>query len=158
MKNSRRALRVSIVMQWVLIVTAVVIGFYEEGNLPEALRRYIIEQDNKPISLTEMIVLGSSALLLIGLMISSVGIYRLKSWSRTPYVICSVLITFVFLFLGPVVTPPIEGTFQYLANAIEGFAIALMYFSSVRESFECSTSNNSEISNQADTPDPEPVR
>jgi len=148
MINSNRALRISIVVQWILIAAAVFFGFYEEGNLPEALRSYISEQDNKSISLTEMVVLGSSAILLIGLIISSVGIYRLKSWARTPYVACSLLITFVFLFLGPVVTPPIEGTLQYLANGIEGFAIALMYFSSARENFESSVSKNSEISNQ----------
>ncbi len=148
MINSNRALRISIVVQWILIVGAVVFGFYEEGNLPEALRSYISEQDNKSFSLTEIVTLGSSTILLIGLIISSIGVYRLKSWARTPYVACSLLITFVFLFLGPVVTPPIEGTLQYLANGIEGFAIALMYFSSAHESFDSAVSKNSEISNQ----------
>jgi hypothetical protein len=153
MENSRRALKASIVVQWILIAAAVVFGFYEEGNLPETLRSYISEQDNMPITRTEIVVLCLAIPLLIGEIISSVGIYRLKSWARTPYVACSVLITFVFLFLGPVVTPPIEGTLQYLANAIEGFVIALMYFSAVRESFESSININSEISNQEDAPD-----
>lgn len=136
MENSKRALRISIVVQWTLIAAAVAIGFYEEGNLPEALRSYIIDQTNKPISQTEIVVLVLTIPLLIGGIISSVGIYRLKSWARTPYVTCSILITFIFLFLGPAVTPPIEGTLEYLANAVEGFSIALMYFSSARESFE----------------------
>ena len=99
MVNSKRALRVSIVAQWISIAAAVAIGFYEERNLPKALKSYIIEQDNKPVSQTDIVVLGLLIFLLIGGIISSVGIYRLKSWARTPYVTCSVFLTFVFLFL-----------------------------------------------------------
>lgn len=136
MENSKRALRISIVVQWVLIVAAIAIGFYEERYLPDALRNYTIDQANKPISQTEIVVLVLTIPLLIGGIISSVGIYRLKSWARTPYVACSILIAVIILFLGPAVTRPIEGTLEYLANAVEGFSIALMYFSSARESFE----------------------
>lgn len=138
MENSTRALKISIIVQWILIATAVGFGLYEERHLPEVLRSYIIEQDSKPLSQGEMIVMGSGLLLITGLIISSVGIYLLKSWARTPYVVCSVLVAFLFLFLGPTVTPPIEGTLQYVANAVEGFIVALLYFSSIRVNFESS--------------------
>ncbi len=83
----------------------------------------------------------SGVLLLIGLLISSVGIYRLKSWARSAYVACSVLGGVLFLFMGKTITPPIEGTFAYLANAAEGFIIALLYFSAARGSYENSNLN-----------------
>jgi hypothetical protein len=155
MDNSNRALRISIVTQWILIIAGVVIGLYEDGHLPEPLRSYIVAQDNEPVSQSEMIVMGSSILFLIGLMISSVGVYRVKSWARTPYVVCTVLISLLLLSWRPVITPPIQGTIEYLANAIEGFIIALMYFSSAREVFNNSLSENS---NHGDAPDPEAVR
>lgn len=145
MENSTRALRISIIIQWVLIVAAVVFGLYEEEHLPEMLRSYIVEQDSKPLAPGETMVAGSGLFLIIGLLISSVGLYRLKSWARTPYVACSVLGAVLFLLLGPTVTPPIEGTLQYIANAVEGFTIALLYFSSTRVNFD-STGQNARAS------------
>jgi len=138
MDNSVRALKISIIVQWVLIAAAVVIGLFEEHSLPEALRSYIVEQDNKPLSQSEMILFGTGLFLVLGLIISSIGIYFLKTWARTLYVVCSVLGAVAFLFFGPVVTPPIEGTLQYMANALEGFTIALLFFSSARVNFESS--------------------
>ena len=141
MNSATRALKISIIIQWILIAAAVVFGLYEERRLPEMLRSYVIEQDSKPLSSGEMIVMGSGLLLMVGLIISSVGLYRLKSWARTPYVACSVLGAILFLLLGPTVTPPIEGTLQYIANAVEGFTIALLFFSATRVNFESSNQN-----------------
>ena len=135
MDKTIRSLRISIIIQWILIVAGVLIGLYEERYLPEVLRNYIIEQEKKPLSMSDTIVLVSGMFLLIGLLISSVGIYRLKSWVRSSYVACSVLGGVLFLFMGKTITPPIAGTFEYLANVAEGFIIALLFFSSARESY-----------------------
>lgn len=70
MENSTRALKISIIVQWILIAAAVGFGLYEERRLPEVLRSYIIEQDSKPLSQGEMIVMGSCLLLITGLIIS----------------------------------------------------------------------------------------
>ena len=134
--NSIRALRISIIVQWVLIVAAIVFGIYEERYLPAVLRSYLNEQDSKPLSSGEIVVLGSALFFVLGLIVTSIGLYRLKRWARTAYVVCSVFGTVLFLFMGPSVTPPIEGTIEYVANATEGFTIALLYFSSAREYFE----------------------
>ena len=141
MDNSVRALKISIIAQWILIAAAVVIGLFEERILPEALRSYLGEQDNKALSQSEMILFAVVLFLVLGLIISSIGIYRLKTWARTPYVACSVLGAVLLLFAGPTVTPPISGTLQYLANALEGFSIALLYFSSTRVNFESPTNH-----------------
>jgi hypothetical protein len=139
--NSTRTMRISIIVQWILIVTAVVIGIYEERFLPDILRNYINEQDDKALSSLEIVALGSALFLLLGIIISSIGLYRLKRWARTAYVACAVLGTALFLFMGPSVTPPIQGTIEYLANATEGFTIALLYFSAARKNFESSNEN-----------------
>ncbi len=134
--NPTRALRISVIVQWFLIVVGVIVGLYEERFLPEILRTYINADDSKALSSGEIVVMGSAFFLLLGLIISSIGLYRLKPWSRNAYVACAVLATATFLFMGPSVTPPIQGTIEYLATATEGFTIALLYFSSARKNFQ----------------------
>jgi len=133
--HSTRALKISIIVQWFLIVVGVIVGLYEERYLPEILRTYINAEDSKDLSSGEIVAMGSGVIFLLGLIISSIGLYRLKQWARTVYVACSVLGTALFLFMGASVTPPIQGTFEYLANATEGFTIALLYFSTARINF-----------------------
>ena len=138
MENSTQALKISIIIQWFLIICAVVFGFYEEKHLPDVLKNYIIDQDSKSLSPSMMVVMSSGILLVIVLSITSIGIYRLKSWARTPYVACSILIAVVFVFMGVTVSLPIKGTLEYMANAMVGFTIALLYFSPARVNFDCS--------------------
>ena len=136
-----RALRISIIAQWFLIVVGVIVGLYEERYLPEILRTYVNADDSKALSSVEIVAMSSGAFLLLGFIISSIGLYRLKQWARTVYVACAVLGTALFLFMGPSVTPPIQGTIEYLANATEGFTIALLYFSTARNNFASSNLN-----------------
>jgi len=42
------------------------------------------------------------------------------------------------------VPPPVGGTLQYLAKAIEGFTVVLLYYSSARGSFENPNQNAQE--------------
>jgi len=139
MDNSIRALRISIIVQWLLIAASIGAGFYEERNLPEVLRNYLIEQAGKTLSPGELVVLFIGVSLAIGLITSSIGIYRLQPpRARTVYVVCSVG-AILFLFMGPVITSPIEGTFKYIGDAADGFTIALLYFSPARVKFESSS-------------------
>jgi hypothetical protein len=138
MDNSIRALRISIIVQWLLIAASIAAGMYEERNLPEVLRNYLNEQAGKTLSPGELAVLFIGVSLAIGLITSSIGIYRFIPRARTVYVVCSVG-AILFLFMGPVITSPIEGTFKYLGDAADGFTIALLYFSPARVKFERSS-------------------
>lgn len=135
------ALRISIIVQWGLIVVAVAIGLFEERYFTGFLKNYANEQASKSSSSSEAIVMGAGLILFIIVFISSIGIYRLKPWARTAYVTCSLLGFVLFMFMEPSVTPPIGGAFQDLATATEGFTIALLYLSTAREHFESSNLN-----------------
>ncbi len=137
MDKSIRALRISIMVQWLFIAASIAAGMYEERNLPEVLRTYLSEQASKTLSPGELVVLFLGVSLAIGLITSSIGIYRLIRRARTVYVVCSVG-AILFLFMGPVIKSPIEGTLQYISDAAEGFTIAMLYFSPARLKFETS--------------------
>lgn len=128
-------------MQWLLIVVGVIAGLYEERYLPEMLRTYVNAEDSKALSSFEIVAMSSGVILLLGLIISSIGVYRLKQWGRNMYIACAVLGTALILFMGPSVTPPLQGTFEFLANAAEGFTIALLYLSTASEHFKRSNQN-----------------
>jgi len=133
-------LKVAIVTQWFLIVAGAVVGLVEERFLPELLRIYIHQQDTRSLTPSKIVFLSLGFLSVLGLLVASFGIYRLRPWARTPYVACLFIFALVFLFLGPVISGSIEGILEYFANGLLGFTVAMLYFSEVRTHFEA-TSN-----------------
>ncbi len=135
-----RVLKSAIVAQWLLIVAGAVVGLVEERFLPELLRIYIPQQDRRSLTHSELVSLSVGLFLILGLLIASLGIFRLRPWAGTLYVACLFIGALVSLFLGPVITSPIEGMLEYFANGLLGFTVAMLYFSNAHTYFE-STSN-----------------
>ncbi len=135
MDNSIRALRIAVIAQWVLIAASIAAGMYEERSLPEVLRNYLTEQGSKTATPGQIGVLFLGVILSIGLITSSIGIYRFIPRARTVYLVCSVA-SITFLFMGPSITSPVEGALKYVGDAADGFTIAMLYFSPARAKFE----------------------
>lgn len=68
--------------------------------------------------------------------VASVGVYKLKTWARNPYVVLCILDAVVFSLLGPMVETPIAGGLAYLGNISIGITIGLLLISPARRAFE----------------------
>jgi len=129
--DATKALRITIVAQWLLYVLAAVVGTFEEANLPETLRSYLTAEHDKDPSAAMWIGIA----MLAAFVIASIGVFALRPWGRNLYVTLFSLGAVLFVFLGPTIETPIGGSLGYLANASCGLTIGLLYFSNASSHF-----------------------
>lgn len=110
----------------------IAIGFYlfTADNLPPEFRSYILSQ---PVSSTDtIIVTGIGFMTLAGTIISYVGLYRWRSWSRHLFV----YVTIINVLVAPLADSPalytsLVDSIIALSNILAGVIIALSFFSPV---------------------------
>jgi len=85
--NATKALKASIIVQWVVIPLSLVIGMYEESFLPETLKLFIESEAEKELSSTEIITFSISIIFLVAYIVTNIAIFLLRGWARKPYTI-----------------------------------------------------------------------
>lgn len=139
--NTEKLIRISIVIQWVLIILSIIIYFIEERHLQPLLKEYLLLKDNAEQSNVEFIGMFLGVVALIAYFIASIGILKFKRWSRSLYLWSNILgILFIPLFLGVTIMTPFSYVFDEGATLFIGITIAFLYFSEAKEHFN-KTSN-----------------
>jgi hypothetical protein len=137
--NSDKLIRISIIIQWALIILAMIIAFIEESYLPPLLKEYYPYyhlNDSNEQSRLEFIGIVLWLVAIIAYFIASIGVFKFKIWSRSLYFWSIVLILLTIPFRGGfrIWTP-----FSYLcdegATIFIGITIAFLYFSESKEHF-----------------------
>ncbi len=134
--DSVKVLKAVIVAQWVFLILSVVVGIYEEQYLPYPLQLHLYNEAQKDLSLFESVVLAISVIFVFILLFSSVGLYRMRAWSRKPYVITLFLGAVIYPFTDLIVYPPISSAIDYIATLLMGMTVGLIYFSEARNEFK----------------------
>ena len=134
--DSTKALKITIIAQWFFIFSSAVVSMYEESFLPVALQEYLNAEVEQDLTSLESIGFSISFLLVMLALFTSVAIYRLRPWARTPYTIIMLIIVFSYLFIGPNIVPPISAGLEYFADLAIGFTLSLLYYSQVSSAFE----------------------
>ena len=80
-----KIIRSSIIIQWALIALGFTISFFEEKNLPPSLKNYLQLENEAGLSNIETIGLCLVTVALLGFIVSSIGVYQFKRWSRSLY-------------------------------------------------------------------------
>lgn len=139
--NTSKIIRSSIIVQWALIALGFTISFFEENNLPPALKNYLKLENEAGLSNIETIGLCLLSVALLGFIVSSIGVYLFKRWSRSLYLWSNIFGFWTLPFLGVTITTPYSDMFGGASTFVIGMTVGLLYFSDAKEHFE-KTSNH----------------
>ena len=136
---SRNQFRFLVVINQLLILTAVVVQEITDRSLPPELKSYLgIDESVLTSEITRVTLLSDVPywlIILVGL-IASFGLYLGKRWGRSLF-----LLTFVAALLVTLLTPVYINTgwtafVSYLVGTTEGMILGLAYFSHVKRMFD----------------------
>ena len=134
---NKKLLVTSICWQWLIIILAVVVGFYEESQLTgDYLKMLKIEESIELSSIQDISLIIASIFTLIFL-VSSIAICLLKRWGRTWYLISYVgaMISILPAYM-PTLVMPVALILDGVSSILFGFVVALGYFSPISEKFK----------------------
>ncbi len=138
--DTSKIIRSTIIIQWALIALGFTISFFEEQNLPPSLKTYLQLENEAGLSNIESIGLCLVTVALLGFIVSSIGVYQFKRWSRSLYLWSNIFGFWTLPFLGVTITTPYSDMFGSASTFVIGMTVCLLYFSDAREHFE-KTSN-----------------
>ena len=129
--------RIVLISSLVAAIVGIVAGINLTDTLPVVLQNYLIQIENEEMSgLEAIITIIALVALLIILPISTIGLWKFKSWARTLFVTLSIITIPFYPILGPVVMNSWEAVFNDLAVLLEGVLIAMMFFGPISEKFK----------------------
>ena len=102
------------------------------GLLPPELAAYSESQLESPMRALEWVYLG----LAVPLLVSAVGLWLLKPWSRWLYTAVTVGAFLLAPFDPPWIGSSVSGMLSDLATTCDGAVLALIWFSDLRRRFE----------------------
>ncbi len=73
---------------------------------------------------------------LVLLIIATVGLWKIKKWARTIYVIVTLMVIIITPTMGDTNLNAWESMFSYLLVLLEGILIAMMYSGEAKKEFE----------------------
>ena len=120
------------IFEWVLLFLAVAIGLYCERYFPEEFKSYMDVRDGLQFSVFEYL----SIIFIIFWIIASVRLYLFSIHSRKKYFVIYIVGIFIYVFYGLYMESEWKPAFIETSQLTKGLFIALMYFFSIRESFE----------------------
>src|SRR3990172_2243077 len=133
--NNKRLFKILIITQWIAIIAAIAVGLIEERSLPDTLRAYVLETENRDLSSSEKIVYSFGTFLLVAYFISTIGLLRFKNWARWLYLGVNAAGLIAALFFGPQIITPVSGVLSDLSMTLIGLTIGVVALSEVRKEF-----------------------
>ncbi|WP_434937637.1 hypothetical protein ACRWQN_10590 [Shewanella sp. HL-SH8] len=129
--------RVILISGLIVAIIGIVAGVSLSDTLPLILQDYLLQTENEELSSMEFILfLILAPVLLVLLPISTIGLWKFKSWARTLYVVISVAFIPLYPVIGPVVMNGWEAMFSDVALMLEGVLIAMMFTGEISKKFK----------------------
>lgn len=125
----------------IFAIIGAIAGISLSDTLPTILQDYLTQVDNEDMSNGEAIFLLLTMLaVLLLLPISTIGLWKFKSWARMLYVVITVAFIPFYPAIGPVVMNGWEAMFSNIALILEGILLAMMFTGEVSQNFSQSKS------------------
>lgn len=129
--NTKLALRIAIVCQWVLVAVSVPLSFALEHTLPIQVREYLEWEANRDLTTLDLVLMTTLLVLVIGYLVSSVSLFLLRKWARWMYLAC-VIVGYILVPLGgATVEHGLAYTLGDVSEMLSGVIIALVFFTDV---------------------------
>ena len=131
----RRLLRQLVVAEIALAAVFVTVELIAERFLPGPLRQWMAEQwdDSGPF---ELVILAALVPLLVALVVSWIGLWRLWRPARRIYLLVLIAGVLLEAAMGPTVTSGPGAALSALQSAVSGFIVALIYVTPLSAAFE----------------------
>ena len=129
--------RIILISGLIIAMIGIVAGFSLLDTLPPLLQSYLSQRENEELSGAEaLFLLAAIPTVFILLPISTIGLWKFKSWARTLYVVISVAFIPLYPVIGPVVMNGWEAMFSDLSLVLEGVLIAMMFTGEIGKKFK----------------------
>jgi len=131
--------RIILIAGLVITLIGVIAGFTLSDTLPQALQDHLAQKSNADGEITNgeaISFIAALLLILILLPISTIGLWKFKSWARTLYVVLAVGFIPFYPVIGSVVRNGWEAMFIDTSLILEGVLLAMMFTGKVSEKFK----------------------
>ncbi len=129
-------------LKWVILVGvacalgSVVLENILEDTLPSEIRQYIARNDNAEMTSVQMVGYGFGVVLLAGMIVSWIGLWRLWRPARTIYTACWLSAILLYLAMEPAYYyTPVGVMLSEYSTLAGGFVLGLIYFSDLSVHF-----------------------
>lgn len=137
--SSTSLFRFVLIAGLIFTIIGIVAGISLSDTLPALLQDYLAQMENEDISSGEAIfVLLAMLAVFLLLPISTIGLWKFKSWARTLYVAITVAFIPFYPVFGPIVMNGWEAMFSDIALILEGVLLAMMFTGEVSQNFSSS--------------------
>ena len=137
-KLNKKQYRVYLTLSWVIGIIAVVSAIATENMLPPELKQYLESQAVTTFTAKDTVSLLASLVLVVAILVSYIGLYFWKKWSR-PLLICTIVFSFFLTWfdnIHAVYSVWTESIFT-IAYILMGVVIAAIFFcTEIKEEFE----------------------
>jgi len=134
--DKTKLLKLSITLQWFLIIAILaVIHPFDTQRMPDQLKEYVLKMTTTPSTpLGHLAMISASLIVLIGI-IGGIGVLLMKPWGRRLYTLAVLLTPPIALTMGVRIWGPVESMVYDMLIPMEGFTVALLYFSQASDAF-----------------------
>jgi hypothetical protein len=133
---TKQNFRILVVLEWLIIISGLVVYFLTKAALPSEVREYLENQNSAPLTTADMIFFCVSVVLILLTIVTSIGLFFFKRWSKTLLLLSYV----VTILLTPTHTVYINTGWTELlftvGDILGGMILALVYFSPISTAFE----------------------
>ncbi|EDM25271.1 hypothetical protein LNTAR_24868 [Lentisphaera araneosa HTCC2155] len=129
--NHTKILKSLVVLEFILIILGLIVGFYLENSLPKELKNWLDSQTALPMTTKDEFSLYWGLSFIITYLISMIGLYLLKPWSKRLYIISTVGLFCIYPILGPTVEHAASTLINEMASICSGCIFALILFTPV---------------------------
>ena len=131
-----KLLKLGILVEVVCVLGTVVLEAILEDTLPNEIRLYIARNDKAEMTSVQMVGYGIGLVLLAGMIVSWIGLWRLWRPARTIYAACWLLGILLYLVMEPAYYyTPVGVILSEYSTLAGGFVLGLLYFSDVSVHF-----------------------
>ena len=132
---SKRNFRIITIAFSVLLLMPVGYEIVCPGDVVENVNSYIIEIEPELSHLENNVLMFSLSLATVMVIVSLIGLFMFKSWARHLFVLSNIVIFPIYLIGGLYVYSGLAQAICDLSLIVEGFIIALVYFSPLKGYF-----------------------
>jgi len=125
-------LRTLVILEWLFIIAGIILSTMLEKQLPVELRQWI-EMESE-FSTNDTVVLIGVLPILAASILGSIGLYRLRKWGASTYLMSMIIGYALYPFAGPTVEHAFACMVYEVSVIISGMIVAIAFFTDTLKS------------------------
>jgi len=126
-----KTLKIFVIISWICSILYVISSIILESSLPTNLQNYLRNEVLRERTEFDLILDMIMIILMLWYIISTIGLYLTKNWTKISYTIACISIFILTLFFDPIVDHAISAVISSINSVIMGMILGLLYFTNV---------------------------